>query len=152
MFIDCYVERHPGESANDRNDRAIRVACEWYGNHLKKSKIAVVLVSNDVENRRIATDEMSLISLSVRKYIETFKDSAVLIDKLSSHSSDDKAEKVFGKELYCPHRTPVEINAGIKAGKLLQGIYHLSRTNYKEASVSCEAYADPILIKGKDAH
>ena len=111
-----------------------------------------MLVSNDVENRRIATDEMSLNSLSVRNYIETFRDSAGLIDKLSSHSSDDKAEKVFGKELYSPHRTPVEINAGIKAGKLLQGVFYLSRTNFKEASVSCEAYEQPILIKGKDVY
>jgi len=111
-----------------------------------------VLVSNDVENRRIATDEMSLNSLSVRNYIETFRDSAGLIDKLSSHSSDDKAEKVFGKELYSPHRTPVEINAGIKAGKLLQGVFYLSRTNFKEASVSCEAYEQPILIKGKHVY
>jgi exosome complex exonuclease DIS3/RRP44 len=27
---DTYVERLPGESANDRNDRAIRVSCQWY--------------------------------------------------------------------------------------------------------------------------
>ena len=120
--------------------------------NMKKSKISVVMVSNDVENRRIATDEMSLTSLSVRKYIETFKDSAGLIDKLSSHSSDDKPERVFGKELYGPHRTPVEINAGIKAGKLLQGVFYLSRINFKEASVSCESYEQPILIKGNCAH
>ena len=110
------------------------------------------MVSNDVENRRLATDEMSLTSLSVRNYIENFKDSAGLIDKLSSHSSDDKPERVFGKELYGPHRTPVEINAGIKAGKLLQGVFYLSRINFKEGSVSCESYEQPILIKGNFAH
>ena len=27
---ETYVERRPGESANDRNDRAIRRAAAWY--------------------------------------------------------------------------------------------------------------------------
>ena len=106
------------------------------------------MVSNDVENRRIATEEMMLTSVSVRNYIETFNNYSALIDKLSSHSSDDKPEKIFGKELYGPHRTPAEINAGIKAGNILQGVYYMSRTNFKEATVNCEAYDQPILIKG----
>ena len=90
-----------------------------------------------------------LTSVSVRNYIETFNDNSTLIDKLSSHSSDDKPEKIFGKELYGPHRTPAEINAGIKAGNILQGVYYMSRTNFKEATVNCEAYDQPILIKGR---
>ena len=32
---ECYVERKPGESANDRNDRAIRRAAKWYKEHLE---------------------------------------------------------------------------------------------------------------------
>ena len=31
---ETYVERKAGESANDRNDRAIRVASLWYNQHL----------------------------------------------------------------------------------------------------------------------
>merc|ERR1719435_282852 len=34
---ETYIEREAGESANDRNDRAIRVACKWYKKHLGES-------------------------------------------------------------------------------------------------------------------
>ena len=108
----------------------------------------MLLLSNDAENRRIAIDEMSLNCMTVRNYIKTFRESAELIDKLSSHSTEEKSDKTFGKELFDPHLTPSEINAGIKAGKLFQGVFYLSRTNFKEGTVNCEAYNQPILIKG----
>ena len=50
------MERQPGESSNDRNDRAIREATLWYESHLKKvqdsseTKIQVVLLTNDRDN------------------------------------------------------------------------------------------------------
>ena len=34
---ETYVERKAGETANDRNDRAIRVTCAWYEEHLQRS-------------------------------------------------------------------------------------------------------------------
>ena len=76
------------------------------------------------------------------------KEPALLIDKLSSNSIDDKSENKFGKELYAPHRPAEQINSGIKTGKVLQGVFYLSRTNFKEGTVSCEAYDQPVLIKG----
>lgn len=49
------MEREKGESANDRNDRAIREAAKWYQNHLNDhgngSSLTVVLVTNDTDNR-----------------------------------------------------------------------------------------------------
>ena len=63
---DTYVERKPGESANDRNDRAIRTACSWYQTHLleaskegkgKKKDIKVVMLTQDVKNRELAIKE-----------------------------------------------------------------------------------------------
>jgi exosome complex exonuclease DIS3/RRP44 len=47
---DTYIEREEGESINDRNDRAIRKACQWYRNHLKE--VDIILITNDVENKR----------------------------------------------------------------------------------------------------
>ena len=138
----------PGESANDRNDRAIRMACAWYAKHMKEHNINVILLSNDAENRKLSI-EMSLICLSARNYIENLKESAQLIEKLSSHSAEEKANNKFGKELYTPHFTAEKINSDIKTGKILQGVFYLSRTNFKEGSVNCEAYDQPILIKGK---
>ena len=61
---DTYVEREPGESANDRNDRAIRTACKWYQKHLDLStgveggvKVKVVLLTNDIDNRNKAQQD-----------------------------------------------------------------------------------------------
>ena len=52
---DTYVERERGESANDRNDRAIRVASQWYSDHLKQlSDLNVILLTNDRANKKLA--------------------------------------------------------------------------------------------------
>ena len=49
-FRDTYIERKPHETANDRNDRAIRTAALWYKDHLIGSEIQIVLLTNDKEN------------------------------------------------------------------------------------------------------
>ena len=58
---ETYVERAPGESANDRNDRAIRRAAAWYAGHAAaaggKEAARVVLVTDDAENRKKAESE-----------------------------------------------------------------------------------------------
>jgi exosome complex exonuclease DIS3/RRP44 len=67
IYRDTYVERQKGESANDRNDRAIREATLWYKNHLAdhaSEDIDVVLLTNDEDNRTKAKAEGSLIALS----------------------------------------------------------------------------------------
>ena len=48
----------PGESPNDRNDRAIRRAAKWYAEHLAGKGINVVLLSDDADNRAKAEGEM----------------------------------------------------------------------------------------------
>lgn len=62
MFVfnprETFVEREQGESANDRNDRAIRVAAKWYTEHLNKStsgaELKVVMLTNDRANKEKA--------------------------------------------------------------------------------------------------
>jgi hypothetical protein len=49
-----YIERQADESPNDRNDRAIRKAAWWYSTHFQALQIPVVLVTNDLENKRKA--------------------------------------------------------------------------------------------------
>ena len=64
-FRDTYVERKPGESANDRNDRAIRTTCHWYQTHLEESqkmrgagkKVKIILLTQDAKNRELAIQE-----------------------------------------------------------------------------------------------
>lgn len=62
---ETYVVRGPGETINDRNDRAVRKAVQWYSQHLqaavkarRSGRIpAVVMISDDRENLRKAEAE-----------------------------------------------------------------------------------------------
>ena len=61
------MERKPGESTNDRNDRAIRRAAAWYAGEGRACSAGkeeeeggaprVVLVTDDAENRKRAENE-----------------------------------------------------------------------------------------------
>lgn len=52
---DTYVKQSDGESPNDRNDRAIRVAAAWYTKSVPG--VEVLLLTNDADNRRKALAE-----------------------------------------------------------------------------------------------
>jgi exosome complex exonuclease DIS3/RRP44 len=54
---ETFVERLPGETINDRNDRAVRAACAWYRCHLEEAVEAttnrcpeIVMLSDDKDN------------------------------------------------------------------------------------------------------
>lgn len=133
------MERQPGETANDRNDRAIRVATAWYESHLKKSvdnsnQIRVILLSDDKQNLEKARAEGILCS-TVGDYVRGMDKCPTLQDKLSlkGFSSQDIKAAIFP-----PHLTVTEIHDGIKNGKLLQGSFAASRENYLEGYVNVE--------------
>ena len=113
-----------------------------------------MLVTDDVANRK-AAQAMGLHSVSLKSYVEGFKDKSVaslLVDRLAAPSDDkvlhdNKAEK---KDLFPTHLAPQDINAGIKSGNLMQGSFFLSHTNYREATVHTDAYDKPILVQGKN--
>jgi exosome complex exonuclease DIS3/RRP44 len=64
---ETYISRNTGETINDRNDRAVRKAVQWYNQHLveavaAKSKLAkrvpsVVMITDDRDNLRKAKAE-----------------------------------------------------------------------------------------------
>ena len=62
---ETYIKQEVGESPNDRNDRAIRVATAWYAQRLPQME--VYLLTNDAENRRKAL-EQGLKAMSVQVY------------------------------------------------------------------------------------
>lgn len=71
-FRETFIEREPGESANDRNDRAIRVAAKWYSQHLKACEaetdgLKVVLLTNDQGNKHKA-EESGLLVYKCNQY------------------------------------------------------------------------------------
>lgn len=133
---DTYVERKPGETSNDRNDRAIRVATDWYDLHLKGKKIRTVLMTDDVGNREKALAS-GILACSVLEYIQSLKNCGSLEDKLSKKNYESEGKKI---DLFSPHLSPVQIHEGIKGGKLLQGAFQASRDNFLEGSVNVEGY------------
>lgn len=149
---DTYIERQPGESANDRNDRAIRVAASWYAAHLKCSAvndgttIQIVLLTDDKKNAELAKQEGILCS-SVGDYVRGLTNHPALQDKLSHKDYSSASNKAA---IFPPHMTPNEIHEGIKAGKLLQGSFLASRDNYLEGFVNVEGIEKQVLLQGHD--
>ncbi|XP_023345051.1 uncharacterized protein LOC111714221 [Eurytemora carolleeae] len=148
---ETYVEREPGESANDRNDRAIRVSCAWFLEHWKESSGAkgqgVVLLSDDRRNRELAVEE-KLTAYSVAEYVASISEFPSLIDKIKKKEG---SEDGFGKKFLFPeHLSQTQISAGVKGKKLFQGVFYLSRTSFLEGTVNVEG-KDPILVQGLEA-
>lgn len=97
-----YVTQRPGESDNDRNDRAIRVATKWcvhcwtclaldicrYAD-LLQGKMDVVLLSDDVNNRYRAESELGLKAQSVLAYTQSRTDCKELYDIAQRWSQED---------------------------------------------------------------
>jgi len=145
---ETYVERQPGESANDRNDRAIRVACSWYLEHLKSSvptqTLDIVLLSDDNANRELA-DQEGIKTYTLKEYVKNMDQFPDLVDKISVKEA---GETGFSKKFLFPeHLSSFQINTGVKSGKLMQGSFFLSRTNFLEGNVLVEG-KEPILIQG----
>ena len=146
---ETYIERNDDESANDRNDRAIRVACKWYEEHIKTSSgIKMVLITDDVRNKELATEE-GLNSYSLDDYVKGMKDFPDLQDKINRKGSDSGKDK--NKSVLFPeHLSQSQISAGIKSGRYKQGVFYLSRTNFMEGSVNIEG-REPVLLHGLEA-
>ncbi|XP_076462182.1 LOW QUALITY PROTEIN: exosome complex exonuclease RRP44-like [Babylonia areolata] len=140
---DTYVEREPGESANDRNDRAIRTAAEWYMQHLCKP--GVVLLTNDSENKDKAVDA-GLLAYTVSDYVRSLKDAGSLIDRLTNPLS--KIAVQGNKVLYPEHLPLSAIQMGIKSGRYKQGGFLASRENYLEANISVEGMDKMVFVQG----
>ncbi|KAF4596181.1 exosome catalytic subunit dis3 [Pleurotus pulmonarius] len=170
------VVREVDETPNDRNDRGIRNATAWYNEHIQtlcratnssrsKSRTnppapTVVLITNDVANRRKAEKEKIPCS-SLRRYIEGSKDATQLMDLLAATGVDEDDEgkadreiqpteaEAARKEVYDEHLPVSILLAGIKAKTLHQGHFTANQYNYLESTVSVPAFQKPVLILGR---
>uniref|UniRef100_H3DI20 Exosome complex exonuclease RRP44 n=1 Tax=Tetraodon nigroviridis TaxID=99883 RepID=H3DI20_TETNG len=151
---ETFIEREPGESANDRNDRAIRVASRWYSQHLRGcqsdgDELKVVLLTNDLANKQKA-EENNLLVYKCEEYIKSLTANPELVDRLAL-SSDDKNDITSNKVLFPEHLPLSAIQAGIKNGSFLQGTFRASRDNYLEATVFVHGEGEDgteVLIQG----
>lgn len=144
---DTYVERQPGETANDRNDRAIREAAVWYREHLAKQNcpVQVVLITDDADNRAKAKQK-KLTAFTIHEYVKGLKDNGSLLDKLAHVGTALVHEK--DKVQFPEHLPMTEIQRGIKSGKYKQGNFISSRENYLEGNVSLHSDEQMVFLQG----
>ncbi|XP_008786671.2 exosome complex exonuclease RRP44 homolog A [Phoenix dactylifera] len=150
---DTYVKEMVGESPNDRNDRAIRVAARWYQSHLGGST-QVLLITNDRENKRKAIEE-GLSAETVESYVKSLGQPN-LLDLVSLPTSEDVGmEEVEDlrpskrKVIYNEHKPMSEITSGLLRGIYHQGKLRVNRYNPFEAYVGSESIGDEIVIHGR---
>ncbi|KIK00978.1 hypothetical protein K443DRAFT_678766 [Laccaria amethystina LaAM-08-1] len=157
------IIREEGETPNDRNDRGIRKATEWYNSHISVNRPpirgrpspklpTVVLMTEDAANRQKA-EHAGIASISVRKYIEGVKDANQLLDLLAAAGAEDiePTKAVAGRQALYPDYLPAAmLIAGVKSGELHQGHFNANQYNYLEGSVPVPAFSKPILLIGRE--
>ncbi|XP_041937482.1 exosome complex exonuclease RRP44 [Alosa sapidissima] len=147
---ETFIEREPGESANDRNDRAIRVAAQWYSKHIPNSaEIKVVMLTNDRLNKEKA-EQAGLVVYKCEEYIKSLIANPELVDRLAA-TADDQNEMTSSKIIFPEHLPLSQIQTGIKSGKYIQGTFRANRDNYLEGTVFVHGEGDEsteILLQG----
>ncbi|TKA55280.1 hypothetical protein B0A49_11715 [Cryomyces minteri] len=155
--LETYVPRRHGETINDRNDRAVRHAVNWYGEHLAQAVKtrrsarcpSVVMISDDRDNlKKAELDGISGLSLS--NYVSGLDDANRLLDMISGtrEERDRKAGKV--ELIYPEYFSLSKMITGIKAETLHQGIFNVSPYNYLEGSVQVPAFDRALLVLGRE--
>ncbi|GMJ07855.1 Rrp44 homolog A, EMBRYO DEFECTIVE 2763 [Hibiscus trionum] len=152
---DTFVKRMDGETPNDYNDRAIRVATRWYQTHLGTTT-TVLLITNDRENKRRATEE-GISADTIQSYVKSLGQPE-LLDLLvhpASESEDIVMEEVEDlrpskrQVVYPEHKPMSEITLGLHRGIYHQGKLRVNRYNPFEAYVGSESIGDEIIIHGR---
>ncbi|CAI0404594.1 unnamed protein product [Linum tenue] len=150
---DTYVQTMSGETPNDRNDRAIRVATRWYQKHLG-DVAKVLLITNDKENKRKASEE-GVSAETIESYVQSLGQPALLdllVQPASEDVAMDEAEDLRPskrKVVYPEHKPMSEITSGLTSGIYHQGKLRVNRYNPFEAYVGSESIGDEIVIYGR---
>ncbi|KAK4857935.1 hypothetical protein QYF36_008462 [Acer negundo] len=150
---DTHVEKMEKESPNDLNDRAIRVATQWYQKHLGGAT-RVLLVTNDRENKRKATEE-GIFAETIESYVKSLEQPDLLDLVVQPASVDVNMEDIEDsrpskrKVIYAEHKPMSEITSGLRHGIYHQGKLRVNRYNPFEAYVGSESIGDEIIIYGR---
>ena len=144
----------PGETPNDRNDRAIRTATEWYMNHTvdsSGSRPAVVLLTNDRDNLRKARTA-GLHCLSIYDFVQAHTAShPALGPMLAAVMREDRERQQRQSWEYQPWLSAAEVQAGLLSGRLHKGTFKVNRDWHSEATVRVKAANQSLLIDGLQA-
>lgn len=141
---DVYIVRSDNETANDRNDRAIREVCKYYNRHLD-GRIETVLLSDDKANLALAKKE-GLNAVTCREYVESLN-KPELLDRIAAKEEKSVADGEISEKqvtdstrktkhiIFPEHKRLSDIQTELKMGHLFQGSFQASRENYLEANV-----------------
>lgn len=150
---ETYIKAMAGESPNDRNDRAIRVASLWYQNHLTGGP-RILLLTNDAENKRKALTE-GIFAETVQSYVQSLGKPELLdlvIQPTGNESTSmevDDLRPSKRKVIYSEHKPMSEITNGLRQGIFHQGKLRVNRYNPFEAYVGSESIGDEIIVYGR---
>ncbi len=129
----------PGESSNDRNDRAIRNAAAWYLKHLTEQKdpfdkVAVVLLTNDAGSREkaVKTEGAKYHVFSLPSYCEGLLEHLSILEMLETAEEVTIDDGVMYKE---DHLSNPQVQELLNSGKALKGTLHTSSYNPMEGVV-----------------
>ncbi|KIN01858.1 hypothetical protein OIDMADRAFT_161450 [Oidiodendron maius Zn] len=159
--LETYVVRENGESINDRNDRAVRKAVEWYARHLtqavkaaggKVKKVpAVVMISDDKENL-IKAKKDGIDACSLQEYVNGLENADQLLDMVSAAKEWRETQHAkVAENLYQEYFSVSKMMTGVKNGTLHQGIFNVSPYNYLEGSIHVPAFDKSLLILGRES-
>lgn len=155
--LETYVVREQGETINDRNDRAVRRAVQWYADHLQQAVSnrksvrcpAVVMISDDRDNLRKAKID-NISGLSLRDYVAGLDDADRLLDMMSAGHEQRVTKDTKAALLYPEYLSVSKMITGVKAGSMHQGTFNVSPYNYLEGSVFVPTFDKPLLIIGRE--
>lgn len=150
--LETYINREANETVNDRNDRAVRQAVKWYGEHLALTKAkkvpAVVMLSDDQDNLRKAR-ALGIPASSLANYLSELEDGEKLLDMVAEYQAQGGFKKP-SQPLYPEYFSLSKMMTGVKAGLMHQGIFNVSPYNYLEGSIKVPAFPKPLLILGRE--
>ncbi|TGZ83054.1 ribonuclease R [Ascodesmis nigricans] len=153
---ETYVKRYPGESINDRNDRAIRAACRWYTSHLQeavagsKTKVPmIVMLSDDKANLNLARND-GIECTNIRDYVKGFDNADELLDMISASLEDQEARAGRGDMLYPEYYSMSKMQTGIRSGTMHQGTFNVSPYNFLEGTIHVPAFDRPLIVLGRE--
>lgn len=155
--LETYVVRDQAETINDRNDRAVRRAVKWYGEHLqeavtKRKSIrcpTIVMISDDRDNLRKAKSD-GITGISLSDYVAGLDDADRLLDMIQAGREQRVTKQGKTDLLYPDYLSLSKMITGVKAGTMHQGTFNVSPYNYLEGSVYVPAFDKPLLILGRE--
>ena len=152
---ETYVQRDESETPQDRNDRATRVAADWYNLHLAHGLRCsgeppkAILLSNDKDNLRKAK-LLGIEAFSALQYARSLVGNPSLVDRLSHPAQSATDDPAFDAKMapYPEHVALSAIQGGLKSGKYLQGVFQGSGENYLEGYVNTSTLDKWVLVQG----